>query len=89
MYCADRHRPGGRDAAADFGFQRETSSVIAISLSTVAPVARLRRAATIRSDAGEHQRQRQQHAHGEPAPQKAELRVGLAEQFADQLRAMP
>ena len=36
------------------------------------------------ADAGEHQRDAQQHAHGEPrAPQKAELGVRLAEEFAD------
>ena len=37
-------------------------------------------------DAERAQRQRQQHAHGQPAPQEAELRVGFAEEFADRAR---
>src|SRR5580704_12120311 len=34
-------------------------------------------------DAGEHQRYRQQHSHGEALPEKSELRIGLAEQLAE------
>ncbi len=38
------------------------------------------------ADAGEEERHRQQLAHGRAAPQKAELGVGLAEEFADRAR---
>ena len=37
-------------------------------------------------EAGEQQWQGQQHAHGEAAPEIAELRVGLAHQFAQRTR---
>src|SRR5580693_5889028 len=37
-------------------------------------------------DAAEHQRNAQQYAHCQPAPEKAELNVGLAKQFADDAR---
>src|SRR5580692_9961445 len=37
-------------------------------------------------DAAEHQRNAQQHAHGQTAPEEAELDVGLAEQFASNAR---
>src|SRR5262245_17414977 len=37
-------------------------------------------------DAREHQRQRQQRSHGQPAPQEAELWIGLAKMFADRAR---
>ena len=80
----DRHRAGGRDAAADF---RSSGA-----MSSTASCLRHRFAAPRRhdqDDAGEHQRQRQQHAHGEPAPEKAELRIGLAEKFAERCARAP
>ena len=82
MYCATGIGPAAamrrRISASSGGM----SSVIALT-----PVAAACRAAPPRSaDAGEHQRQRQQHAHGEPAPQEAELRIGLAEEFAERAR---
>ena len=43
-------------------------------------------AATMKAMPVEHQRHRQQHAHGESPPKKAELRIGLAEEFADDPR---
>src|SRR5689334_6305166 len=36
--------------------------------------------------APENHRDREQHAHGESAPQEAELRIGLAEKFAERAR---
>src|SRR5580704_8131364 len=37
-------------------------------------------------DAAEHQRNAQQHSHGQAAPEEAELNVGLAEQFGSDAR---
>ena len=38
------------------------------------------------AEACRYQRDAKQHAHREPAPEKTELRVGLAEEFADGAR---
>ena len=77
MYCATGIGPASsmrRRISASSGMM---SSVV---MSAVRPgVARHRH----QGDAGEHQRQRQQHPHRQPAPQEAELRIGLAKELAD------
>ena len=77
MYCATGIGP----AAA---IKRRISSS-RLGTAFISPDARgfLPQRINHKADAREQQRHRQQHAHGKAAEQKAKLRIGLAEQFAE------
>src|SRR4029077_14982338 len=62
---------------------------ISLSSAVASAIFRFRFAAqrvSENGDAAQHQRNAQQHAHGESAPEEAELNVGLAKQFGSDAR---
>ena len=77
MKRRDRHRPVAGDAARISA----SSGVRSALMQECRGCGRSARRRNRR--AGEEQRDAQQHAHGHAAPQKTELRVGLAEEFAE------
>ena len=77
----DRHRPGHGDAPADFAFQRRRFVMPCFAVGSGCVSANAMKARPARNS-GMHSSMPMVSA----APQKAELRVGLAEKFADDAR---